>query len=85
MESNKAYEVCKKHYRKKTTPKYVKIQMRDFMRICEGKNKKYIIVLSIINVIRSFLLVLQAFQRQDTVLLHGQSKRVCPFLLLKPF
>lgn len=40
---NKAYEFCKKSVRKKTTPKYVKLQMRDFMKICEGKNKKYII------------------------------------------
>ncbi len=41
MVSNKAYEYCKKSVRKKTTPKYVKLQMRDFMRICEGKDKKY--------------------------------------------
>lgn len=40
---NKAYEFCKKNYRLKTTPKYVKLQMRDFMSICEGKNKKYIL------------------------------------------
>ena len=40
---NKAYEYCKNSIRKKTTPKYVKAQMRDFMRICEGKDKKYIV------------------------------------------
>ena len=40
---NKAYEFCKSSVRKKTTPKYVKLQMRDFMRISEGKDKKYII------------------------------------------
>ena len=40
---NKAYEYCKNSIRKKTTPKYVKTQMRDFMRICEGKDKKYIV------------------------------------------
>lgn len=40
---NKAYEFCKSSYRKKTTPKYVKLQMRDFMKVCEGKNKKYIV------------------------------------------
>lgn len=39
----KAYDFCKANYRKKTTPKYVKIQMREFMAICEGKNKKYCI------------------------------------------
>lgn len=40
---NKAYEFCKSNVNKKTTPKYVKLQMRDFIRVCEGKNKKYII------------------------------------------
>lgn len=40
---NKAYAFCKANYRKKTCPKYVKLQMRDFMRICEGKNAKYIV------------------------------------------
>lgn len=40
---NKAYEYCKNSIRKKTCPKYVKIQMRDFMKICEGKDKKYIV------------------------------------------
>ena len=40
---NKAYAVCKSDVRKKSTPKYVKIQMRQWMRICEGKDKKYIV------------------------------------------
>lgn len=39
--TSKAYEFCKKSIRRKTTPKYVKAQMRDFMRIAEGKDKKY--------------------------------------------
>ena len=43
MTNNKAYEYCKKSIRKKTTPIYVKKQMKDFMKICEGKNKKYIV------------------------------------------
>ena len=43
MTSNKAYLYCKESVKKKTTPKYVKLQMKDFMRICEGKDKKYII------------------------------------------
>ena len=38
---NKAYDFCKENVRKKTTPKYVKAQMRDFMRLCEGKDKRY--------------------------------------------
>ena len=40
---NKAYEFCKEHVNKKTTPKYVRLQMKDWMRICEGKDKKYIV------------------------------------------
>lgn len=40
---SKAYEFCKKSLRKKTTPKYVKLQMKDFIRIFDGKDKKYII------------------------------------------
>lgn len=40
---NKAYEFCKKAVKKKTTPKYVKKQMKEFIRICDGKDKKYVI------------------------------------------
>lgn len=43
MTMNKGYEFCKESIKKKTTPKYVKLQMKDWMRICEGKDKKYII------------------------------------------
>lgn len=43
MTNTKAYEYCKKSIRAKTTPKYVKKQMRDFMRIAEGKDKRYIV------------------------------------------
>ena len=39
--TSKAYEFCKKSVRSKTTPKYVKKQMREWMRIAEGKHKKY--------------------------------------------
>ena len=41
MQDNKAYLYCKASVRKKTTPKYVRLQMKDFMRIFEGKDKKY--------------------------------------------
>lgn len=40
---NKAYEFCKQCIELETTPKYVKSQMKDFIRICEGKDKKYIV------------------------------------------
>ena len=40
---SKAYKFCKANVRKKTTPKYVKLQMREFMRIHDGKDTKYVI------------------------------------------
>ena len=40
---SKAYKYCKKSIRRKTTPKYVKLQMKEFIRIADGKDKKYII------------------------------------------
>lgn len=43
MMINPAYGFCKKSIRRKTTPRYVKLQMRDFMNVCEGKNPKYVI------------------------------------------
>lgn len=43
MTNTKAYDYCKKSIRAKTTPKYVKKQMRVFMRIAEGKDPRYII------------------------------------------
>ena len=39
----KAYEYCKQNIKLKTTPKYVKKQMREFMRVEEGKDKRYMI------------------------------------------
>ena len=41
--NNKAYEFCRDNIDKETTPKYVRLQMQDFMQVCEGKNEKYII------------------------------------------
>jgi Phage terminase-like protein, large subunit len=41
--TNRAYEICKEEINEKTTPKYVKLQMRDYMDMCEGKTPKYII------------------------------------------
>jgi len=39
----KAYDFCIEHRKKKTTPKYVRLQMEEFIRICDGKNKKYVV------------------------------------------
>ena len=41
--SSKAYEYCKNSINKETTPRYVKLQMRDWMRIAEGKDEKYFV------------------------------------------
>lgn len=41
--NNKAYEFCKKTVNLKTTPKFVSLQMKDFIKICEGKEEKYVI------------------------------------------
>lgn len=40
---NKAYLYCKENIKKKTCPKYVKLQMKEFINICNGKHKKYIL------------------------------------------
>lgn len=40
---NNAYEYCKKSIELETTPKYVKLQMKDFINICDGKDEKYIL------------------------------------------
>ena len=41
--TNKAYDYCLKSVNADTTPKYVKKQMTDFIRICEGKSEKYVL------------------------------------------
>lgn len=58
MTDTKAYEYCKKNIRAKTTPKYVKKQMREFMRIAEGKDKRYFISESKYNQIEAILKLL---------------------------
>ena len=39
----KALDFCKKAVRQKSTPRYVKLQMKEFIKIAEGKDKKYCI------------------------------------------
>ena len=39
--NSKAYQYCKASIRKKTTPKYVKKQMREWMKICESKDPTF--------------------------------------------
>ena len=38
---HKAYEYAKQSIRAKTTPKYVKMQMKEFIKVWDGKDKKY--------------------------------------------
>ena len=38
---HKAYEYAKQSIKAKTTPKYVKIQMREFLKVWDGKDKKF--------------------------------------------
>lgn len=40
---NKAYDFCKISVNQETTPKYVKLQIQEFIDVCEGKDKKYIL------------------------------------------
>ena len=39
----KAYDFCVENIDKETTPKYVKLQMKEFLRVCDDKNDKYVI------------------------------------------
>lgn len=41
--SSRAYQYCKNSIDKETCPRYVKLQMRDWMRIAEGKDEKYFV------------------------------------------
>ena len=54
----KAYLFCKEHIEKDTTPKYVKLQMKDFMAVCEGENDKYIVCSKKLSQLESILKIL---------------------------
>lgn len=54
----KAYTFCKEHIEKDTTPKYVKLQMQDFMAVCEGENDKYIVCPKKLSQLESILKIL---------------------------
>ena len=56
--NSKAYEFCKNNVKLKTTPKYVRLQMQDFMSVCEGKNDKYVVSEKKLNQIESILKLL---------------------------
>ncbi len=73
MITSKAYEFCKQSVRRKTTPKYVKRQMREFMRICQGKDKKYIVSEKKLKQVENILKIL----RMPKGLKAGQSLYEC--------
>jgi len=54
----KAYQFCKANIDKETTPKYVKLQMREFIEICEGENTKYRISMAKLNQMENILKLL---------------------------
>ena len=54
----KAYTFCKENIEKDTTPKYVKLQMKDFMAVCEGENDKYIVCPKKLSQLESILKIL---------------------------
>lgn len=54
----KAYEYCKKSVRLKSTPRYVKLQMREFIKIHDGKSKKYCISQKKLKQLESILKIL---------------------------
>lgn len=56
---SKAYDYAKKSIRIKTTPKYVKKQLREFIKIYEGKSKKYTISLKKLHQIEGVLKLLK--------------------------
>lgn len=55
---NKAYEFCKKSIKLKTTPKYVRLQMKEFIDICDDKNEKYKISKTKLNQLDNILKIL---------------------------
>ena len=56
--TNKALEYCNKAIKEKTTPKYVKLQMQEFIDICEEKNNKYKISEKKLNQVNNILKLL---------------------------
>ena len=58
MTNSKAYEFCKRSVNKKETPRYVKTQMKQWMRVCEGKDKKFVVSEAKVKQIENILKIL---------------------------
>lgn len=57
-QKNKAYEYCKNSIDLVTTPRYVRLQMQDFINICDGKDDKYILSESKLDQLNKILKIL---------------------------
>ena len=58
MSKNKAYLFCEENINKETCPKYVKLQMKEFVDICDGKSEKYKISSTKLNQLDNILKIL---------------------------
>lgn len=58
IKESKPYLYAKENLRKKSTPKYVKKQFKEFISVCDGKSKKYKISESKLNQIEGVLKIL---------------------------
>ena len=56
--NNKAYKYCKWGVKSPDVPKYVKLQMKDFINICEDKNPKYKLSVKNLEIIEALLKIL---------------------------
>lgn len=56
--THKVYDIAKRLVKAKTSPKYVKLQLKEFIRVWEGKDKKYKISEKKLNQIESILKIL---------------------------
>ena len=55
---SKAYDFCRETITKDTTPKYVKLQMAEFMRLYDGKDEKYVVSRTKLKQIENILKIL---------------------------
>ena len=55
---NNAYEYCKNSIDLVTTPRYVRLQMQEFINICDGRNEKYILSKSKLDQLNKILKIL---------------------------
>ena len=67
--NNKAYKYAKKGIKSKDVPKYVKKQMKEFIKIADGKDEKYYLNEDKVKQIENILLVLLSIHWKITLLI----------------